>query len=301
MPTRTSERRQFAWVAAALLAPLCAVGGAHAETPPVEYQTSATVLESTRAIVPEIPAHRPQLCWTLRESLPPQCSGPDVVGWDWSAVNGERSAAGTTWGDYTLVGTFDGTTFTLTRPARSSTPSDRAAQAGTQPDFRPRCGNLSGVPGRLTTARDLGRARKAAASSPFVGAVWVTPRSGPDVLNVRFARNAKRLERALRRLYRGPICVTEGGPTRARLRTISTDVVRRRTELFGPNALIASGAYETEGIVEVRVIWDRGGVQEALDQRYGAGVVRMVPMLRPVSSARRRPDSNRRVWFTSGP
>lgn len=73
------------------------------------YRLSATVLES--------PGHGPQLCHAVAESYPPQCSGPDVVGWDWAAVEGEETASGTTWGVYEVTGTWDGTRLTLTEPA----------------------------------------------------------------------------------------------------------------------------------------------------------------------------------------
>ena len=59
---------------------------------PGTYQASGTVLES--------PEHGPQLCHVVMESLPPQCEGIDLVGWDWSAVDDEESASGTTWGSY---------------------------------------------------------------------------------------------------------------------------------------------------------------------------------------------------------
>ncbi|MGH8829004.1 MAG: hypothetical protein ACRDVZ_15690, partial [Jiangellaceae bacterium] len=45
------------------------------------FRTYATVLES--------PEHGPQLCHGVAESLPPQCGGPDIAGWDWSAVEAE--------------------------------------------------------------------------------------------------------------------------------------------------------------------------------------------------------------------
>lgn len=55
----------------------------------------------------------PQLCLgAIAESYPPQCSGPEVVGWDWATVDGEESASGVTWGAYAVTGTWDGTEFT---------------------------------------------------------------------------------------------------------------------------------------------------------------------------------------------
>lgn len=57
----------------------------------------------------------PQLCLGLvAESYPPQCSGPQLLGWDWLAVEQSETAAGVTWGSYAMQGTWDGTVFTRT-------------------------------------------------------------------------------------------------------------------------------------------------------------------------------------------
>ncbi|MDI2097940.1 hypothetical protein [Ruicaihuangia caeni] len=50
----------------------------------------------------------------VMESYPPQCSGPEIAGWDWSSVEGAESASGVTWGAYAVQGTWDGVTFTST-------------------------------------------------------------------------------------------------------------------------------------------------------------------------------------------
>jgi len=76
-----------------------------------EYRTMATVLEAG--------ASGPQLCHAVAESYPPQCSGPQIVGWDWEAVEGEESASGVTWVDAVLTGTWDGERFTVTRPVEA--------------------------------------------------------------------------------------------------------------------------------------------------------------------------------------
>ena len=60
----------------------------------------------------------PQFCLGgVMESFPPQCSGPEIVGWNWDEVAGAESANDVTWGAYALQGTWDGLTFTLTHPA----------------------------------------------------------------------------------------------------------------------------------------------------------------------------------------
>jgi hypothetical protein len=59
----------------------------------------------------------PELCLGgVAESLPPQCGGPEIAGWDWGTVEAD-AAQGTTWGEYVVEGTWDGETFHLTKAA----------------------------------------------------------------------------------------------------------------------------------------------------------------------------------------
>lgn len=52
----------------------------------------------------------------VAESYPPQCSGPEIVGWDWTSVDGEETAGGVTWGTYAVQGDWDGSRLTVTQP-----------------------------------------------------------------------------------------------------------------------------------------------------------------------------------------
>lgn len=57
----------------------------------------------------------PQLCLGgVAESYPPQCSGPDLLNWNWDGVEQSETASGVTWGTYAVQGTWDGTAFTRT-------------------------------------------------------------------------------------------------------------------------------------------------------------------------------------------
>ncbi len=76
------------------------------------FRTVVGVLENAE--------HGPQLCYMVQDSYPPQCEGPDIVGWDWPAVEAE-SASGTTWGNYRITGIWDGARFTLTESATAGT------------------------------------------------------------------------------------------------------------------------------------------------------------------------------------
>lgn len=71
----------------------------------------------------QIEGSDPIACFgAIMESYPPQCGGPAVVGLDWADVPDAVTASGVTFGNAWAVGTFDGTTFTLTQPASEETP-----------------------------------------------------------------------------------------------------------------------------------------------------------------------------------
>ncbi|GAB2833295.1 hypothetical protein GCM10022221_35210 [Actinocorallia aurea] len=100
------------FLAPALLLLLAACGTESARPastpgPPGRHTGVGTVLEKAES--------GPRFCSVVRESLPPQCDGPEIVGWDWNAVP-HRSQNDVRWGEYTVVGTWDGTRLTLTEP-----------------------------------------------------------------------------------------------------------------------------------------------------------------------------------------
>ena len=52
----------------------------------------------------------------VMESYPPQCSGPELIGWAWPDDQMWESSNGVTWGTYAVTGTWDGEAFTATYP-----------------------------------------------------------------------------------------------------------------------------------------------------------------------------------------
>lgn len=48
----------------------------------------------------------------IMESYPPQCSGPQLLGWEWPDDGMWESSNGVTWGTYAVSGTWDGSVFT---------------------------------------------------------------------------------------------------------------------------------------------------------------------------------------------
>jgi hypothetical protein len=58
----------------------------------------------------------PELCLgPVAESYPPQCGGPPIEGWDWSVEQRHHEQQGRVrWGSFSVTGTWDGETFTVT-------------------------------------------------------------------------------------------------------------------------------------------------------------------------------------------
>lgn len=120
---------------------------------------------------------RPEICLgPVAESFPPQCSGPPLVGWDWrqrrlelgqpgggpaGGATGHEQAAGVRWGQYALVGRWDGQAFTLTTavPAAQYEPPSDVSTPSPPPSGDVEAATLERI------ARDLGRILPGAQSS----------------------------------------------------------------------------------------------------------------------------------------
>lgn len=246
---------------------------------PPRYQVTAFVLEGG--------GHGPELCLGgVAESYPPQCGGVPVVGWDWEAVGREEHANGTTWGSYHLIGAYDGGTFTV---ESVGPPRDGPA---VEPDFSSPCeepegGWLAQWRGR----RSISAAGAYAQRQPEYVTSWVTqidPSDGsgieywPELLNVVFAVDADRHEAEMLRRWGGPFCVVErAGPTAAELSRARAQAEALLQEQ-GIQFLYSSGP-GIDSVIEIGVVADPGeALQEAMDDRFGPGRIRLVPALTPV-------------------
>ncbi|HEV2811599.1 MAG TPA: hypothetical protein VGV93_14520 [Acidimicrobiales bacterium] len=229
------------------------------------YRVSATVLES--------PGHGPQLCQAVAESYPPQCSGPDVVGWDWATAEGEETANGTTWGAYEVTGTWDGTRLTLTEPPgppRFHHPEGRVELSTPCPE--PDGGWL--VMDRAAAGDEaLARAQERAGSLPGFAGLWIDQSTGP-VLNVRFTDDVEAAETELREVWGGALCVSPAERSLAELQTIQAEVTTDETTFSSINA--------PANVVEVQVMVADPDHQAAYDARYGDGAVVVTGWLEPV-------------------
>ena len=83
-------------------------------TPPPAAVPSGQVRTADLATVMDTGS--PELCLgPVAESYPPQCGGPPLLGWDWADHDGTYDEqGGVRWGTYSVLGTWDGTSFTAT-------------------------------------------------------------------------------------------------------------------------------------------------------------------------------------------
>jgi hypothetical protein len=242
------------------------------------YEADATVLDDGE--------QGPKLCLgAMLLSLPPRCGDVPIANWDWEAVDGERSLSGTTWGDYHVVGTFDGEIFTAvsTGAYREPPPPDPVYES---PCPEP-AGGWVADPDRHTQEHD-GGARAYARSQPDYVISFVDhvdddlQEFSPVVFVAIFTGDRERHEAEIRKVWDGPLCVVElDTATDRELRRI-----RREAESALPELGLTMVGSWTGGVpprVEIDVLADPGGAgQAALDARFGAGVVRLAPALTPV-------------------
>jgi hypothetical protein len=258
---------------------------------PEELVGVATVLEEAD--------HGPQLCLGgVAASLPPQCGGPEVTNWEWSAVDGADHVGGTRWGDYVVIGTYARGSFTLTRPAVPAEEYDGPLPGPAEdPDpWRTPCpapeGGWHVLDPASTTDASLERVARTAQRLPGYAELWldqsINPASRSDfddeatamlmndptklVVNVRVTGDPAAAEAELRRVWGGALCVTRAAHTAKELRRI-------QRELQELPELLSSGS--GRGVVDVTVVHDDGSLQRRLDEEYGAGLVRVSSALLP--------------------
>jgi hypothetical protein len=234
------------------------------------FEVRATVLENQN--------HGPQLCTGVADSLPPQCSGPDIAGWKWPSGTYE-SAVQSKWGLYVLTGTFDGKTFTLTQPPQPPTADPVVPRSG--PDFTSPCpvpaGGWKATDPAKATSEAMEQVNELVQHEPDYGGLWIdepaaaldpTPHNDPRrlVLNVTFTKDLDKHRAQIRKIWGGALCVSPARHSDAELRRIQDEIVQA-------GDVNGAGADGTTGTVTVDVLVAREGRQRELDAKYGAGTV----------------------------
>lgn len=260
-------------------------------------RTSTTVLDDGGG---------PVLCLAgMADSLPPQCDGPAVAGWDWDEHPGPGAAGGSRWGEFDLVGTWDGTTFTVSE-AEAVEPVDGLANG---PDhsveddpFATPCeqpdGGWAVVDPATTSNAARGEAARVAEDLPDYGLLWVDQSINPrwqdyeagdwshevqqamndpayTVLNVGVTDDLAGAEAAIREVWGGPLCVSRVANTFEQLREVAQELQDLPGNL-GPQFGTISNR------VDLPVVHDDGSVQAWVDDEYGSGVVEVTSAFTPV-------------------
>ena len=229
-----------------------------------------------------------------RRRIPPQCAGPDLIGWDWDAVE-HTSVLGTKDGSYLLVGTFDGERFTLTEPA---VPDDGRIErpADPFPDLASPCPEPAGGwrpsdPARATHEAVEAAAVRAKTVDGF-GELWIdqqlsdaelaaAPWTANDpqrvVLNVTTTGDIDVMDRTLREAWGGSLCVSRAVHGDAELAPFQETLV-------GEPGMLSVGRDPRSGQVVVEVHRATQERQRELDAQYGEGVVRLKGRLIPIDA-----------------
>lgn len=284
--------RSARWVVGAALLIVSACGQGEVSSadrrPGVQtYTVTATVLES--------PQSGPRLCSFVLQSLPPRCSGPDIVGWDWGKVKAEF-VRGTTWGDYALVGTFDDGRFTLTKPATPAASTTDEPERKTSPCPEPE-GGWHPVDKSKATEDAARHADRLARSAEEFAGVWIdqsyldayglepgdTERieklaNDPAryVRNYAFTGDLTGREERIREVWGGALCITSAKHTERELRSI-------QNELSARSDYVSSGTDVKANQVSLTVYVASDELQADLDAKYGQGVVRVYGWLKPLT------------------
>lgn len=244
------------------------------------------------ALVLDDPGREPVMCvGGVADSLPPQCDGIPIVGWDWDAVEGEERASGSTWGSFHLVGTYDGTTFTVleTGPYEHAEPSE--GDPVDTPCAEPDGGWTSPDPSKASDA-DLRNLMHAVEDEPDFAGFWIdylaepigedTVEPGGVIVNVAFTGDLERHTAEIRDRWGGPLCVVHHERTLAELRRIQRELGDAGGLEAGLDVMWSSIDVQ-DNVVELGVIVADEAARVAVDAKYGPGAVELHPALKPVS------------------
>ena len=249
---------------------------------PGRYEADGTVLEG--------PDHGPELCLGgIADSYPPLCSGLSIADWDWTEVEGAESASGTTWGTFHLMGTYDGAAFTVLEVGAYEQP------ASDPTDFTAPCPEPAGGWVAVDLARamdaDLRAVMHAAEGEPDSAGFWIDYVNEPSekttdgeiIAVAAFTGDLEGHEADLRELWGGPLCVTQHERTQTELDRIQTELGGEVGEELGLKTTWSSGNV-VDNRVEVGVVVAGEEIVAAVDERYGAGAVLLIPALEPLQA-----------------
>lgn len=289
------SRRERAWLmVGALLLAGCGTASGPGDGPadgdlPTWTAQDPDLLLTGHGLVLQEDGRPPELCvGGVAESYPPQCGGPELVGFSWDDVPEHEESAGVTWGPATVVGTFDGHRLHLTQPASPEPPEDGTAPDGTdfpqlcEDPFRGGDEDWRQDPGAQQAMDALGRELE---SLDGYVTSWVS--DGRDMYNVVVTDDPEVAHRQLREVWPGGLCVEQRDlPTQQQVRTAQERVNQIREEI----GLLSSGGGGGDGLLHVGVlVADEptvARVHQVVGPQLSPDQVVVEGALRPVSDGR---------------
>lgn len=253
--------------------------GPAARSTPQKYRGNGLVLEEE--------GRGPELCLGgVNDSLPPQCSGIPLEGWDWDAVDGEETAAGTTFGHYEVTGFYDGKTLEVTEVgSRAPFPEDDPIGAACEEP----AGGWERPQPDLVYDADLRKTIAIAEDAAEFSGAWIDYLDEPTefedpqdiVLSLAFTGDIDAHEAEARETWGGPLCVVEYERAYRELRRIQDELSDHAAEDLGLE-MLWTDTDVVDNHVEIGVVVIDPATQAEIDDRYGAGTVRVIAQLRPV-------------------
>ena len=193
-----------------------------------------------------------------------------------------------TWGDFHVVGTYDGVALTLTEAGPPQPFVDEGGDRLAPPCPEPQEGwvdvdpSMSGENDRIS----LGRAVE---SIPSYAGHWIGyleqpidyEAPGGYVVTVAFTGDPTVHEPALREVWGGPLCLTSAEHTFAALRRAQRDLGDSGAERLGLQ-MTWSDIDVMDNQVQLGAVVSDPSLQATLDDEYGVGVVRVEAAMQPL-------------------
>ncbi|TDE97209.1 hypothetical protein EXU48_03065 [Occultella glacieicola] len=248
------------------------VGGPPGGGPPPSTGGPGELLVGAGTIM-QLEGEPAQICLgAVLTSYPPQCAGPELVGFEgWDGIEHE-SASGRTWGNAWVVGTYDGTSFTLTEPVSVEPPTGWEPSTDEPSEFPQLCDDPAAGAGGSLAGTDL--ISQQSDLMMFLeahdGYVLSYVSGGGDVMNVLVSGDAASARVDFREIYAGPLCVqTSELPTWAEIRA-AQDALTAEGEDLG---VLSSGS-GVSGLLDIHLV--------VADSAHVSAVAEIVaPWLRP--------------------
>ncbi len=222
----------------------------------------------------------PELCLgPIALTLPPDCTGPPVDGWTWPE-KGTRRTGSVAWGDFFVVGTWDGERLTFEKVVTEEQASASLPPTEVVPDLGTPCpepaGGWGAVDARRSTSDDQQQVLQLAGTLPGYVELWVDDRGSSSqdpsttVVDVEVTHDVAGAERRIRTVWGGPLCVFLGARTQQEVRRVQRHIT-------GEPGVVSSGS--SRGVLTVELVWDDGTRRRGYDTRYGVGLVTVTSAL----------------------